>query len=78
VGVGYVGLAAVAVFFSIIGAYYYLRVVKLMYFDRPESMIANKSTVTMRLVLSLNGLSLLVIGMAPGTLMSLCLGAFTQ
>ena len=78
INAGIVWLAVLAVVFSIIGAYYYLRVVKLMYFDKPESMTASKSTRTMRLVLSLNGLALLVIGLAPGFLMSLCLSVFTS
>ena len=76
--VGFVWLAALAVVFSIIGAYYYLRIVKLMYFDKPENMTASKSTRTMRLVLSINGLALLIIGLVPGLLMSLCLSAFAQ
>jgi len=78
IAVGQVWLAVLAIVFSIIGAYYYLRVVKLMYFDKPESMVASKSTRTMRLVLSLNGLVLLIIGLAPGTLMSMCLNAFPK
>jgi NADH-quinone oxidoreductase subunit N len=72
---GYVWLAALAVVFSIIGAYYYLRVVKLMYFDKAENMADIKASRQMRLALSLNGLALLVIGLVPGLLMSLCLAA---
>lgn len=75
VAVGLVWLAALAVIFAIIGAYYYLRIVKLMYFDKPDNMTAIKSTRQMRLVLSINGLALLVIGLMPGLLMSLCLAA---
>ena len=78
IAVGQVWLAALAIVFSIIGAYYYLRIIKLMYFDKPENMTASKSTRTMRLVLSLNGLVLLILGLAPGTLMSMCLNAFAQ
>ena len=78
IDVGLVWLAALAVVFSIIGAYYYLRIIKLIYFDKPENMTASKSTRTMRLILSLNGLALLIIGLAPGLLMSLCLSAFAQ
>lgn len=70
---GFVALAAVAVLFSIIGVYYYLRIVKLMYFDKQESMIAIKASRQMRFVLSVNGLTILILGLAPGVLMSLCL-----
>ncbi len=70
---GYIWLAAVAVFFSIIGAYYYLRVVKLVYFDKPTAMTAIKASQPMRMVISINGLALLFLGIAPGMLMSLCI-----
>jgi len=75
VAAGYAWLAALAVLFSIIGAYYYLHVVKLMYFDKPEAMTAIKASQHMRFALSLNGLALLVMGLVPGALMSLCLAA---
>lgn len=70
---GNVLLAAIAVIFSVIGAFYYLRIVKLMYFDEPENMLAFKASQQMRFVLSLNGLLVLVVGLIPGTLMALCL-----
>ncbi len=72
---GYVWVAAAAVFFSIIGAYYYLRIVKLMYFDKPERPVLAGASAQMQVVLSLNGIALLVIGMFPGLLMALCLSA---
>ena len=72
---GNIWLASVAVVFSVIGAYYYLRIVKLMYFDKPETLTAIKASQEMRMVLSLNGLSLLVLGLAPGMLMSVCIKA---
>lgn len=78
VDMGYVWLAALAVVFSIIGAYYYLRVVKLMYFDKAENMTAIKASRQMRLVLSINGLALLVIGLMPGSLMAVCLAALIK
>ena len=74
---GAVELAAVAVFFSIIGAYYYLRIIKLMYFDKPDSMTAVKSSRQMRMVLSANGLLILMLGIAPNALMTLCLFALS-
>lgn len=72
---GFVELAAIAVLFSIIGAYYYLRIIKLMYFDKPDSMTAIKSSKQMRFVLSVNGIAILALGLAPNMLMSLCLVA---
>lgn len=72
---GFVELAAIAVIFSIIGVYYYLRIIKLMYFDKPDSMTAIKSSKHMRFVLSVNGVLILALGLAPNMLMSLCLVA---
>ncbi len=74
---GFVELAAVAVVFSIIGAYYYLRIIKLMYFDKADSMTAIKSSKLMRIVLSVNGLLILFLGLTPNALMSLCLVALS-
>ncbi len=74
---GVVWLAAVAVGLSIIGAFYYLRVVKLMYFDKPEAMTAIQSSPRMRLVLSINGLAILILGLLPNALMAVCISAFS-
>jgi NADH-quinone oxidoreductase subunit N len=65
-------LAVAAVVFSIIGAFYYLRVIKLMYFDKPETTVAIESNREMKLVLSLNSLAILALGIVPGDLMALC------
>ena len=68
-------LAVVAVLFSLIGAFYYLRVVKLMYFDEPldtKPLTADAATHTL---LSLNGMLLLLLGLLPGALMGLCVVA---
>ena len=75
IDMGLIWLAAVAVIFSVIGAFYYLRIVKLMFFDEPESMTAIKATSSMRFVISVNGLVILVLGFVPGMLMTLCLNA---
>ena len=72
INAGYIWLAIVAVFFSIIGAYYYLRVVKIIYFDKAETLTAIKATQTYRAVISLNGLAIVFFGIFPGMLMSLC------
>jgi NADH-quinone oxidoreductase subunit N len=65
-------LALVGVFFSIIGAFYYIRIVKLMYFDKPEASEPLEAATDMRLVLSLNGVSMLVLGFFPASLLAIC------
>jgi NADH-quinone oxidoreductase subunit N len=69
---GFLWLAVVAVLFSLIGAFYYLRVVKLMYFDAPEDASPLPSTADVRTLLTVNGLAVLVLGLLPGGLMDLC------
>jgi NADH-quinone oxidoreductase subunit N len=66
------GLAIFAVIMSLIGAFYYLRVVKVMYFDEPVTATSVSATLDVRLVLSTNGLLVLVLGIFPGALMALC------
>ena len=70
--VGFTWLAALAVLLSVIGAYYYLRIVKLMYFDDPAEREALVAGGAFRFVLSLNGLAVLALGLFPGILISLC------
>ena len=72
VGIGYTWLAGVAVFFSVIGAYYYIRVVKLMYFDAPVDDGPIQAGGALRTVLSANGLAVLALGLLPGLLLDLC------
>lgn len=69
-------LALVAVFFSIIGIFYYLRVIKLMYFDEAEDTTEINCSRDMQVALSANGLSILLLGIFPAALMSLCIAAF--
>lgn len=69
-------LALLAVFFSIIGIFYYLRVVKLMYFDEPEDSSKIVCSRDMQITLSANGLAVLLLGVYPAALMSLCFAAF--
>ncbi|MGB6105749.1 MAG: NADH-quinone oxidoreductase subunit NuoN [Pusillimonas sp.] len=73
VGAGHVAVAVVAVLFSLIGAFYYLRVVKMAYFDEPEGEAApiNHGVITSGLM-SVNGLLIIVLGVLPGGLMALC------
>ncbi|WP_063581984.1 NADH-quinone oxidoreductase subunit NuoN [Achromobacter ruhlandii] len=76
VSAGHVTLAVVAVVFSLIGAFYYLRVVKVVYFDEPAADAAPMAaTCGQRGVLSVNGLLILVPGLLPGGLMALCVQA---
>ena len=58
--------------FSLVGAYYYLRIVKLMYFDDPKDATPIAGHADMRWLLSANGLALLAIGILPQPLMALC------
>jgi NADH-quinone oxidoreductase subunit N len=72
VAAGYLWLAIVAVLFSLIGAFYYLRVVKLMYFDAPNDETPIVAGGEMRLLISLNGLAVAGLGIFPQVIMSLC------
>jgi len=71
-------LAIVGIVFAIIGLYYYLYVIKVMYFDKPAegSVLQSKPDVPLRVVLSLNALSLLVLGLYWGPLLGWCRHAF--
>ena len=73
VAAGYLWLAIAAVLFSLVGAYYYLRVVKVMYFDAPPAH-AHRIDVPfdVKILISANGLAVAAIGIFPQTLMSLC------
>jgi NADH-quinone oxidoreductase subunit N len=73
---GFVWMAVAAVIFAIISAFYYLRVVKFMYFDPPEDVPEPASGPGLRTVLSINGVAVLALGMFPGALMALCARAF--
>lgn len=73
--VGLAWLATVAVVFSVIGAFYYLRVVKVMYFDEPTDTEVITAGGTLRTVLSANGLAVLALGIAPSALIELCVRA---
>ena len=70
-------LAVVAVLFSLIGAFYYLRIIKVVYFDEPaeHSVLAPAAPVVPRALLLVNGLLVLGLGLMPGALIALCLQA---
>ncbi len=67
-----VWLAALAVIFSVIGAFYYLRIVKLMYFDKAETSEKLKPGADLGVVLSANAIAILALGGYPDQLMALC------
>jgi NADH-quinone oxidoreductase subunit N len=75
---GYIWLAVAAVILSLVGAFYYLRIVKLMYFDEPKDMSEVQGPREMRALLSANGLALLFFGILPQPLMSLCYAAIAS
>jgi len=70
---GFPGLAILMVLASVVGAYYYLRVIWYMYFDAAEDKSVFQAGLDTRLVLSLNGIAILALGIAPGWLMTLCI-----
>ncbi len=72
---GFIWVAVLAVLMSLVGAFYYLRIVKLMYFDEPKDVTPILPHPDMRLVLSVNGLSMLVLGILPQPLMALCIAS---
>lgn len=74
----HIGLAVFAVMMSLIGAFYYLRVVKVMYFDQPLNGTKVSAPFDVQAVLSVNGALVLVLGIVPGGLMALCANAVVQ
>jgi len=71
-GVSYTWLAVVAVLFSVVGAFFYLRIVKLMYFDEPTDHARIGGSPLMRTVLSANVLLVFALGVIPGAFIALC------
>lgn len=74
----HIGLAVFAVMMSLIGAFYYLRVVKVMYFDEPITASAVSASTDVRVVLTTNGALVLILGILPSGLMTLCANAISQ
>ena len=75
VEIGYVWLAVAAVLFSLVGAFYYLRIVKLMYFDTPHDTTPITISPDIRVIMSANGLAVLAVGILPQPLMAVCMHA---
>jgi NADH-quinone oxidoreductase subunit N len=74
----YIALAVFAVMMSLIGSFYYLRVVKVMYFDAPITATTVSAPIDVRVVLTLNGALVLILGILPGGLMTLCAQAIIK
>jgi NADH-quinone oxidoreductase subunit N len=78
VNAGLTWLAVLAVVTSLFGAFYYLRIVKLMYFDDPQDTAPLSGSAGKRALLALNGVAVLVLGLVPGPLMTICLQAISH
>lgn len=76
VDAGYLWLAILGVVMSVVGAFYYLRIVKLMYFDEPVETREVRMAGDVGAGLALNGLAVLVLGIFPGLVMAACIAAF--
>jgi NADH-quinone oxidoreductase subunit N len=79
---GYMWAVVFAVLMAVVGAFYYLRIVKLMYFDAPQGSATIGATINapgdMKLILSINALALLALGILPQGLMSVCSTAISR
>jgi NADH-quinone oxidoreductase subunit N len=73
---GLVWLAILAVVFSVVGAFYYLRIVKLMYFDEPVTESEIDAPVDFRAAISLNGIMMLGLGIFSSSLIAVCMSSF--
>jgi NADH-quinone oxidoreductase subunit N len=71
-------LAIFAVMMSLVAAFYYLRVVKVMYFDEPITASTVAAPTDVRVVLTINGALILLLGIVPGGLMTLCADAILK
>ena len=67
----YVWLACLAMFFAVLGAYYYLRVVKVMYFDEPTTLTVIQPSLDAHVAIGVNALALLILGLFPSVLITL-------
>lgn len=74
----YIGVAIFAVLMSLVGAFYYLRVVKVMYFDSPITATTVSAPADVRAVLAVNGALVLILGLVPGGLLALCAQAIVK
>lgn len=75
---GQLWLTVVAVMFSLIGAFYYLRIVKTMWFDEAVDTTAISVPLDMRVALSVNGVAIVALGLMPGSLLAVCMSAMSK
>ncbi|NND90754.1 MAG: NADH-quinone oxidoreductase subunit NuoN [Granulosicoccus sp.] len=76
VNAGFTWLALLGVFTSVVGAFYYLRIIKIMFFDEPVDSTEVSPAGDVTAALALNGLAVIGLGLAPGLVMSACIAAF--
>jgi NADH-quinone oxidoreductase subunit N len=78
IDINLISVAIIAVLMSVIGAYYYLRIIKVMYFDDPpvEQHII-EAPADMRVMISVNALAVLALGIFPGSLLTICTIVFS-
>ena len=69
-------VAIVAVLMSVVGAFYYLRIIKVMYFEQTKIQTELVASADMKIVFSLNALTVFALGVFPGALLALCVSAF--
>ena len=74
---GLIWLAVAAVVFSIVGAFVYLRIAKVIFFDKPDTETPIEAGMDMKVALSINGLAMIVLGLFPGVILSYCIQAFS-
>ena len=75
VGADHTALAVLGVLFSVIGAFYYLRVIRLMYFDAPVDRTPLEAGFDVRVLLSANALAMLLLGIFANPILQLCVAA---
>jgi NADH-quinone oxidoreductase subunit N len=75
---GQVWLAVLAVLFSLIGAFYYLRVVKTIWFDEAVDATPIHTPLDMQVALSINGIAVVMLGLLPGSLLGACMSAMSK
>ena len=77
VDINLISVAIVAVLMSVIGAFYYLRIIKVMYFDKAEQSEPLEAPTDMRVMISANALTVLALGLFPGALLAICTSVFS-
>lgn len=77
VDINLISVAIVAVLMSVIGAFYYLRIIKVMYFDKPDQNEKLEAPADMRAMISVNALAVFGLGLFPGSLLALCASVFS-